>query len=517
MTAEPLESKMKMTKEVELKLSILAQDIDRLKRHPAIKSAQIEKSKTRLLLSTYFDTPQLTLLNSNITLRVRRSSGIWFQTLKSIDSTSTGLHQRREYEHIITSRHPDFSKITDPILVKIFDDKLLRSTLRPIFITKVRRTDWQLGFDNGDKIELALDLGELIVGKRREPISEIELELKNGNTGRLFEFALNLIQSIPLSLQHISKSQRGYDYYRPRMPVIIHANPPHLQRNMSAHLALKQIVWDCFTQLQGNQDVVLYDDNEEGVHQMRVAIRRFRSSLNTFGRIINPQSCSNIIKDLKWIATVLGQARDLDVFTKQTLPSVIQQFPDQPSLIQLQEKAQQAMGVAQNNVCKAIGSQRYQHMLLCIGDWLENERWRKTNSVEYSVLEIAQTVLTKRHKQLKQKSKHLPKANQEERHAARIASKKLRYASEFFAHLYPQNRLKKFMPALIELLDTLGALNDISVAKNLTHKLIGNRPNLVLFNSLYVIADWNACNTIHQLQNLKRNWKRFDRLKPRWS
>jgi len=506
-----------MTKEVELKLSILAEDIDHLKHHSAIKKALIGKSKTRTLLSTYFDTPQLTLFDCNITLRIRRVSGLWIQTIKSIERSSSGLHQRIECEDITMSGHPDFGKITDPILGKIFDDKLLQTSLRPIFSTKVRRTEWQLGFDSGAKIELSLDLGELIVKEKREPISEIELELKNGNTGCLFEFALNLMQSMPLCLEPISKSQRGYDYYRPRIPVVVHANPPHLQRNMSAHIALKHIVWECITQLQGNQEVVLCSNDEEGVHQMRVALRRLRSCLNTFGLIINPQSCTGIIKDIKWITSILGQARDLDVFAKHTLPSVLEQFPEHPSLIQLQENAHVAIGIAQRNVRKAIGSHRYQHMILSIGDWVENERWRNANNIEYNVLILASFILRKRYQQLKQKGKHLLHSNDEVRHATRIAAKKLRYATEFFAYLYPKACVRNFLLGLSELLDTLGALNDISVTENITHKLIGSEPNPILINALDIIAHWNALNTKHQLRNLKRNWKRFERFKPQWS
>lgn len=175
-----------MTEEVELKLSLAAQVIERLKHHPAIYAAMTEKSKTRFLLSTYYDTPQLTLLDCNITLRVRRASGIWLQTIKSMDKSFTGLHQRMELEDIIASKYPDFSKITDPVLIKIFDDKALRNSLKPIFSTKVRRTDWQLGFENGDKLELALDIGKLIVNEKFELISEIELELKKGSAGRFF-------------------------------------------------------------------------------------------------------------------------------------------------------------------------------------------------------------------------------------------------------------------------------------------------------------------------------------------
>ena len=82
-----------MTKEVELKLSILAEDIDHLKHHSAIKKALIGKSKTRTLLSTYFDTPQLTLFDCNITLRIRRVSGLW--TLDSGSRPSNLLKEVR--------------------------------------------------------------------------------------------------------------------------------------------------------------------------------------------------------------------------------------------------------------------------------------------------------------------------------------------------------------------------------------------------------------------------------------
>lgn len=285
---------------------------------------------------------------------------------------------------------------------------------------------------------------------------------------------------------------------------------------MSAHLALKKIAWECFSQLQGNQDTVLYGVDEEGVHQMRIALRRLRSSLNIFGSIINQHSCTHIIKDLRWITNVLGQARDLDVFAKHTLPSILQLYPDQPSLIQLNEKAHNAGRKAKNKVRKAIRSQRYQHMLLSVGDWLENERWRKNNSVEYKVLEIARPMLSKRHKQLKKQGKFLMQVPQKQRHATRIAAKKLRYAIEFFSHLYPKGKLRNFLPALTKLSDTLGALNDICISENIAQKLIGKQAKPALMQSLDILANWNAYNTKLQLQNLKRNWKRFEQLKPRW-
>ena len=49
----------------------------------------------------------------------------------------------------------------------------------------------------------------------------------------------------------------------------------------------------------------------------------------------------------------------------------------------------------------------------------------------------------------------------------RIALKKLRYATEFFAALYPKKRTKPHLAALKELQDGLGHLNDVAVAERL--------------------------------------------------
>jgi triphosphatase len=87
-----------MANEVELKLRIAAPDILRLKHHPGIKVAQVGKPRTHNLLSIYYDTPQLTLLDLGVSLRVRRVSGNWIQTVKGKGEALAGLHQRQEFE-----------------------------------------------------------------------------------------------------------------------------------------------------------------------------------------------------------------------------------------------------------------------------------------------------------------------------------------------------------------------------------------------------------------------------------
>jgi inorganic triphosphatase YgiF len=505
-----------MANEVELKLRIAKSDIPRLKRHPAIKAAQINKPITRKLLSIYYDTPQLKLLDHLISLRLRRISRDWIQTVKGKGSVMSGLHQRMEIESHVASGQFDFSQIDHTEFSEIFDDEALRNALVPIFSTEVQRTEWLLHFDNGDQIELALDVGELIVANEREPICEIELELKQGNTGRLFEFSLALQENIPLTLENISKAQRGYAYYQHQLPSIVKANPPQLSRKMPAETGLKQIVWECLSQLQGNQEMVLHGSDIEGVHQMRIALRRLRSALKVFGTVATKQRSAKMIEELRWITHVLGDARDLDVFVTQTLPPLLLQLQNQPSLDLLADRADQERSKAYKALREAISSQRYQRLILTLGDWLENERWRGTKTVEYTVEDVALLILEKRYKRLKKHSKGLAQALPEERHAARIAAKNLRYAAEFFASLYSSRKSASFIKKLSQLQDHLGVLNDMNITNHLLTKLVQQYPNQNLEEGKHLLTGWNAYKLMLSIAQTRKSCHQFFKQKIFW-
>lgn len=506
-----------METEVELKLSIDRKDVARLRRHPAILTACIGKPITRKLISIYYDTPELKLLDAGISLRVRHVAGHWLQTLKAADRSIAGLHQRMEWEDVITVDHPDFTKILDPVLIKLFADRELRDALTPIFRTEVRRQVWQLVFDNGDKIELALDLGKLVAGKSRESISELELELKAGSAGRLFDLALELQKLVPVKLDNISKGQRGYAYYRAQPPSVFKAQPLKLARKADAHSAFKKIAWECIHHLQSNQDVVLHGADVEGVHQMRVALRRLRSAFVLFRKVLGRENSIALLAELSWLGDVLGKARDLDVFITQTLPVVMTQFENHAGLQQLHNKALTAQTEAYD-LRTVLSSQRYHALLLTLGAWLENERWNDDshNTKHAKALSIAKASLTKYHKQLRQTGKSLSNLSPEERHATRIAAKKLRYASEFFASFYSSAKSKSFIRKLTQLQDQLGVLNDMIITESLLHQLIGSYPKGVLNEALHIFTGWNACNATHGLVVMDKAWRKFISQKSFW-
>lgn len=60
-----------------------------------------------------------------------------------------------------------------------------------------------------------------------------------------------------------------------------------------------------------SQDPRVRRAEEDAVHQMRVASRRLRSALKAFKKIVD--DTGDVQEELKWLATVLGEARDLEV------------------------------------------------------------------------------------------------------------------------------------------------------------------------------------------------------------
>jgi triphosphatase len=499
-----------MANEIELKLRIRVADLPRLRQHPAVKQALVGKPITRRLTSIYYDTPQLALLDADLSLRVRRMSGGWFQAVKGAGHSLAGLHQRMEWEDLLARGEPDFDKITDPALTPTFGNPELRAALRPIFTTDVRRTEWQLQLADGSEVEMALDLGDLIVDEKREPICEVELELKSGAPIRLFEFALTLLDDIPLWIENVSKAQRGYAHYRPQEPTVRRARDVRLKPGMAPADACRAILWECLAHLQGNHDAVLLAQDSEGIHQMRVALRRMRSAMSMFAAVMPP---ADLLKEeIRWLTGILGAARDLDVFLEETLPP-LQQALAHPGLQQLGEQAQNQVALAHAEVRSTLESQRYQRLLLQLGVWMEHPAPSTENQ---ALAPFARDLLSRRYRRLRRYGKHCAELSGEERHALRISAKKLRYAAEFLASLYKAEASRPFLRRLTRLLGVLGELNDLAMTEHLLQRLQGKRADASLHDAHLLVTGWCAAQSQQRIAQLEHRWRRFAKTARFW-
>jgi CHAD domain-containing protein len=85
-------------------------------------------------------------------------------------------------------------------------------------------------------------------------------------------------------------------------------------------------------------------------------------------------------------------------------------------------------------------------------------------------------MLERRHRRVAKALKGLAGRSTAERHAERIAAKKLRYAAEFFGPMYPPAAARRYARELAALQAALGATNDAAMAARLAPELAGDDP-----------------------------------------
>jgi len=239
-----------MAVETELKLRIAPEQLARLKRHSLLGKHQITRPATRRLYNIYYDTPKLELHKSAMALRLRRVGRQWLQTLKGGGSVKAGLHQRNEWEMPVSRAALDFSSPQVAEWEKYLPPTL-RKKLQPVFVTDFSRTsrmlDWQ-----GAQIELCMDHGEVHTEQHGTPICELELELKSGEPGRLFELALALLEIVPFELEPVSKAEQGYRLLTGYADKPVKGVVPDIAKRATLAEALQTLIWSCLLHLQAN-------------------------------------------------------------------------------------------------------------------------------------------------------------------------------------------------------------------------------------------------------------------------
>src|SRR5579872_3412436 len=171
-------------------------------------------------------------------------------------------------------------------------------------------------------VEAVLDEGEIVAGYAREPIRELELELRRGEPVALFRLALKLHAAAPLMVVSESKSARGYRLRDGGTPTAEKATSVAQNKDIAAAQALRQILLAELGHLLVNRAATLAGE-AEGVHQMRVAIRRLRAALTFFKPHLEPTATARFESELRRVGQVFGEARDWDVFCLRTLPAAL--------------------------------------------------------------------------------------------------------------------------------------------------------------------------------------------------
>ena len=463
---------MTAQKELEIKLEVAPSTLRRLNRIPLVKKLGVPP-KRATEVSVYFDTATQKLRKKGLMLRVRRIGKRYLQTIKA--AGASGPIERNEWETEITGAGPDLNIIGGTPLEPLMNNKVRRQ-LKPMFETRVRRTIYPL-VDETRAIDLTIDRGKIDTGDGSVPLCELELELKRGNKEQLFEIARVLTKALPARLAFKSKSERGYEFINGEQDAPVNAAPVDLPANSNARDGFKLICFASLKQIIDNTPALLKEDTE-GVHQMRVGLRRLRAAMSLFSVLLADNQTATIKRELKWLAGELAAARELEVLTERVIAPMKKQHDGLrtgvPAVSQeLAEKRKAALTRAEN----AVSSARFRRLILEVVAWLELGQWLKPEDDlvrsrgDIPIEIFASEQLQRRWRKVRKRGKQIEQLDARKRHELRIQVKKLRYAAEFFGGLFQgkkaKKRRKKFVAALEQLQDGLGDLNDIMVDERL--------------------------------------------------
>ena len=200
--------------EREIKLALPPAQAPAAERYFAAQTG--EPGRDLPLENIYFDTPALALTQAKIALRLRKTPSGWLQTLKAAGTAKEGLHSRHEWETSVAG-----AALEIDVLAGVCDDapalaalQRAKPELLALFQTTFVRRLWRMSVA-GAVIEAAIDRGEVTAEVdgtvRRAPISEIELELIEGDESALAAVAAQLSANVPgLVPENVNKAQRGY-------------------------------------------------------------------------------------------------------------------------------------------------------------------------------------------------------------------------------------------------------------------------------------------------------------------
>jgi inorganic triphosphatase YgiF len=465
--------------EIELKLQVPPEDLERLLRHPRVESLACGEPSTRTLRSVYFDRPDLRLARAGVALRVRRIGDRFIQTVKSRGAGTAGLFHRTEFECEIPTERPDLTRVADASLRKWLRGQLADAAPDPVVETRVRRTTRRLACE-GAEFLFELDRGELQTQAGTAAICELELELVRGNPAALYDLALELQESVDLRPVTISKADLGFAQLTGERPVPRKAGLVPPPDGPSLEALWIAVLGAGIDHLVANGAPARDSIDPEGVHQLRVAARRLRAALSLFAPLLPKSEVAHLRGELRWLARELGDARDVDVFLDETLEPLLRRTSVGADLKRVAEEARLLREEARARVRHALDSPRFPRLVLTLGRWLVARGWRAGVSgqalerLDAPARKSARPLIERRHRKVVSRGARIEELDAQARHRLRIRVKKLRYAGDFLRVLFPESsdEARRDLRELARLQDILGRQNDAATTNRLLASIL---------------------------------------------
>lgn len=382
-----------------------------------------------LLVETeYFDTADLDLVRHGVTLR-RRTGGHdagWHLKVPKDKDTRSELHLQSGDGAVSV---PD--ELVDPIRVLVRDRALL-----PIARVSTRRLERSLSTDESvvlaqvrdDRVRAERLHGPVLVQEWRE----WEVELVDGDRFLLDAVEKQLLAAGATPSAAGSKLARSLDDLVP-------ARPDRPSRKRLAHGDIGQFVVTYLAahvaELQ-RQDMRLRADHPESIHELRIAARRLRSALKTYGPVFEPRSLDRVGDELRWLGQSLSDARDAQVLRERLRDLVASESPELvlgPVMNRIDDELRTALCAGHEQALQALNTERYFRLLDSLDKLVRSAPLGPGGALP--ARKVLPTLLRRDAKRLRRAVKATGRAETSQDrdqalHGARKKAKRMRYAAE---------------------------------------------------------------------------------------
>lgn len=498
--------------EIELKLQVPAAAraaVERAVRTPGATSTRLQ--------ALYYDTPDRRLAAAGIALRLRKEGRRWVQTLKCgpAHGMARGEHNvvlpgGRGVPALDPARHAG----TPPgaALAAVLDAGA--PPLAVQYRTDIRRTHRPLRSRRGT-VELALDIGEIVGGDAdgalRWPVCELEVELLRGAPQAVTEVAGRFAARHGLWLDTRSKAERGDRLARglgPQDPVPpVKAAPLRLARDADVAAAWSAVLDHLLAHALPNWSEVAAGRGGEAVHQLRVALRRLRSARRFFAGWPGVPAADPADGDAAAaLFRALGTARDAEVLAQgvgREIAAALEALGEAPLPAPPADTdtaaAPLASPAAAGHCWIALQAER-----------LAMDEPAATGAPAPRLAPLAAQRLDDWHRRVQRDARRFDTLTDAERHRLRKRLKRLRYAAEFCAGLFPARAVRRYLARLADVQEQLGALNDLGTALLAYRRLAEQMPRAAF------ALGWLAARREVVLADCAREARRLRKAEPFW-
>lgn len=306
------------------------------------------------------------------------------------------------------------------------------------------------------------------------------------------------------------------------LPSVSKGSP--VTEDQSVNEAFGVILRHNFDYMRAWSPIAYSREDIEGVHQARVAYRRMRSAISLFRKAIPRHITDPMGEEMKWAASAMGPARDLDVLIDEGLGPMAGKIPLEEGEHRLLAIAIEHRDRAYEQMRAMMDDDRYKTFLERFDQWIDNHGWFQEEMTADArvglgkpIRSYAVKMMDRRHFKVTQKGANIMELPEVQLHELRIECKKLRYATEFFHPLFDRREMEAFTLQLKGLQGLLGVLNDVAVMPGLLETLLDGVTDAEVIQYGGALIGWRAREYEEVRSQLKGAWVDFVNAPVPWS